>query len=124
MGLPSRSLRPRRKVSLQILMGFGNGTRGVIPIRATLLICPRPRQGWIVTSSIGHKNSFEEKKGLRDGIVNKIQGFWWDKENFDQRMDILGLWGEERGGLVTSDLKELLGTFESFKGKPRWPYRW
>ena len=42
-------------------------------------------------------DSLEEEEGRRDGLIGKLQGFWRAKDNFDRRMEDLGVRGDERG---------------------------
>ena len=40
-------------------------------------------------------DSLEEEEGRRDGLIGKLQGFWRAKDNFDRRMEDLGVRGDE-----------------------------
>ena len=64
-------------------------------------------------------NSLEEEERRSGGLINNIQVFRREKDDFDRRMEDLGVWGYKRGQLVTSELKELRGILESLEGKLR-----
>ena len=38
------------------------------------------------------------------GIIAKVQGFWRAENDFDWRMENLGVWGDGKVKLVTSDI--------------------
>ena len=52
----------------------------------------------------GLHNSLGEEEGLSYGIIAKLQGLRRAKNNFDRRMEDLGVWGDERLRLVTPDI--------------------
>ena len=49
-------------------------------------------------------DSLGEAEGLRYGIISKLQGFQRAENNFDHRMEDLGVRGDERVRLVMSNI--------------------
>ena len=66
-------------------------------------------------------DSLEEDEAQRDGLVNDLQEFRRAEDNFNRRMKYLGVRGDERERLVTSDIEELRGIFDSLEGILRRP---
>ena len=60
-------------------------------------------------------NILEEEEGQRYRLIEKIQGFHRANDDFDWKMDDIGVQGDKRGRLVTSELNDLWGRFDSLR---------
>ena len=61
-------------------------------------------------------NILEDAEGRRDGLIEKIQALRRFKDDFDWRMEDLGVQGDGGIQLVTYGIETFQGIFESLKG--------
>ena len=61
-------------------------------------------------------NILEDAEGRRDGLIDKIQELRRFKDDFDWRMEDLGVQGDGGIQLVTYGIEKFQGIFESLKG--------
>ena len=59
-------------------------------------------------------NSLGEAEIRRSGIIANIQGLWRAKDDFNRRMEDLGVWGDKRVQLVTSNIDSGGRLWEAF----------